>query len=174
MENNPIFWDRKISQEEANRILADEANPRFAEIAALLLARTNQPKMVFTEYLDKVRFCRNWRRIKRQMRLNKWNERRIAFWDEVYRVLLQDLDKSQLKVNSKRDISVDIELKEIFDSIRETRKRQKITQVDLAEKTGLSQQTISFVEQGYINISLRTLKRIADALGLRISLTDNS
>lgn len=174
MENNPIFWDRKIGQKEARRILADEANPRFTEIAALLLSRTNQPKTVFAGYLDKVKFCRNWRRIKRQMRLNKWNDQRIIFWDEVYRVVLQDVDKNQLKSINKREVSVDTELKEIFDGIREIRRSRGLTQVDLAEKTGLSQQTISFVEQGYINISLKTLKKIADALGLRMSLTDKS
>jgi len=170
MDNNAIFWDKNFKPDEVKTILRNEANPKFVEAAALLLSRTNEPKIIFSKYLDKVLFCNNWRRIKRQMRKNKWNEVRIIFWDEVYKVVLKDIDKTALKVSKKRYINVDPDIKQIGDEIRKARKSKGWTQVELAKMANFSQQTISFVEKGYTNISVKTLKRIADMVGLRITI----
>ncbi|MBP6920760.1 MAG: helix-turn-helix transcriptional regulator [Candidatus Omnitrophica bacterium] len=92
------------------------------------------------------------------------------FWDEVYRVVRQTIDKKELKTALERNLSVDPDIKNLCEQIREARKAKGLTQGDLARKAGLSQQSISFMEQGYVNISLRTLKKITDALGLKIVL----
>jgi len=165
-----IFWDKKFGREEAKRVLKDESDPRFVEFAALLLSRTNQPKSVFKEYLNKAAFCNNWRRIKLRMRKDKWSDSRIMFWDEVYRVVRQTIDKGALKTALERNLDIDPDIKKLCGQIRETRKQKGLTQAELAKESSLSQQTISFVEQGYVNISLRTLKKITDTLGLTIAL----
>lgn len=169
-EVTEIYWDKKFGKEEARRVLKNESHPRFIEFAAFLLSRTNQPGVVFRDYLDKAAFCNNWRRIKLRMRKDKWSDSRIMFWDEVYRVVRQTIDKKELKPARERNLSVDPDVKKLCEQIRETRKAQGLTQGDLARKAGLSQQSISFIEQGYVNISLRTLKKICDALGLAITL----
>lgn len=168
--DNAIFWDKNFKQNEVKKILSDETNPKFVEIAALLLSRTNKPNIIFSKYLNKIAFCNNWRRIKIQMRKNKWNEARIIFWDEVYKVILQDVDKAMLKTSKRRYIHVDSQIKQIGDEIRKARKKKRWTQVELAKMSNLSQQTISFVEKGYTNISVRTLKKITDMVGLRIMI----
>ncbi|MFA5101505.1 MAG: helix-turn-helix transcriptional regulator [Candidatus Omnitrophota bacterium] len=165
-----IYWDKNFNKEEAQRVLKNESDPRFIEFAAFLLSRTNQPKVVFKDYLGKTAFCNNWRRIKLRMRKDKWGDSRIMFWDEVYRVVRQTIDKKELKTALERNLSVDPDIKKLCEQIREARKAKGLTQGDLARKAGLSQQSISFMEQGYVNISLRTLKKITDALGLKISL----
>jgi DNA-binding XRE family transcriptional regulator len=170
MESTEIFWDKKFGREEAKRVLKDESRPRFIEFAALLLSRTNQPKAVFKDYLSKAAFCNNWRRIKLRMRKDKWSDSRILFWDEVYRVVRQTIDKKELRTAFERNVAIDPDIRKLCEQIRQTRKQQGMTQIDLARKSGLSQQSISFVEQGYVNISIRTLKKIVDALGLKISL----
>jgi DNA-binding XRE family transcriptional regulator len=170
MENTEIFWDKKFGREEARQVLKDESNPRFIEFAALLLSRTNQPKVVFENYLDKAAFCNNWRRIKLRMRKDKWGDSRILFWDEVYRVVRRTIDKKELRTAFERNVTIDPDIRKLCEQIRETRKQQGMSQTDLAQKSGLSQQTISFVEQGYVNISIKTLKKIVDALRLKISL----
>jgi len=171
-ERSPIFWDRKMSQKDIVRILRDESGPRFAEIAALLLSRTNKPKEVFKDYLDTHVFCRNWRKIKRQMRTNRWNDEKIIFWDEVYKVVAQTVGKGTVQKKETRFLDIDPEIKEIIDVMKSARNKEGLTQGELGEKAGVSQQTISFVEKGYVNISIRTLKKIADALGLKITLTE--
>lgn len=169
-DNSKIFWDKKINTEEAKRALKDEHNPRFIEFASLLLARSNKPKKIFAEYLSKELFVENWLKIKRRMRDNKWNDRRIIFWDEIYRAVRKNINIKGLRERRARPLDIDPEIKIICEKIKEHRKKSRLTQVELAKKTGLSQQSISFAEQGYINISLRTLKKIADALNLRILL----
>jgi len=167
MDNNAIFWDKNFNQDKVRRILNDEKGPKFIGVAATLLSRCNKPKEVFASYLNKAAFCNNWRRIKKQMRKNKWSDARIIFWDEVYKVTLQDIDKKTLKTSKKRDIVIDPEMKAIGDKIRGFRKKLGWIQAELAKRSKLSQQTISFVEKGYTNVSVKTLKRITDTLGLR-------
>ena len=166
-----VFWDRRISKKEAVKILKDESDPRFVELAALLLSRTGASKEIFNNYLDKARFCRNWRRIKIKMRHNDWNDTRINFWDEVYRVVSRGIDKNELKTAEKQRSAVSSEAQEIGRIIKETRKNNGWSQKELAEKTGFSQQMISFIENGYLNISLSTLTKIAHALSLTLTLS---
>lgn len=171
MEDNiTIFWDKKINTEEAKKILKDELNPRFIEFSSLLLARTNKPKKVFNNYLSQEAFVRNWAKIKLRMRENKWSDTRIIFWDEIYRAVKKNTNIKGFRESKERPLRVDPEIKKICDQIRDTRQKSGLTQMALAKKAGLSQQSISFVEQGYVNISLRTLKKITDALNLKIVL----
>lgn len=48
------------------------------------------------------------------------------------------------------------------------RRDKRITQQQLAERTGIAQADISRLENGNSNPSLRTLQRLADGLGMRI------
>lgn len=172
MEDKAVFWDKNIEVGEIKSALSDESHPEFIELAALLLSRVNQPKEVFDNYIDKKLFCRNWRRIKRRMRRNKWNDARIIFWDEVYRVAAKGMDKDELKRADRRPLSQDAQTAGIFAKIREVRLRFGLTQAQLGEKAGLSQQTVSFVEKGYVNISLQTLNKITAAIGLKIYIAE--
>ena len=171
-DNSSIFWDKKFNQNEIKNILKDELNPRFVEFAALLLARTNKPRNVFDKYLTQEIFVNNWSRIKRRMRENKWNDNRIIFWDEIYKAVKKKTNFQRVREVKDRPLNVDSEIKELSELIRKKREKNGLTQVQLAKRSGLSQQTISFVERGYVNISLRTLKKISDALNLRIVLEE--
>ena len=171
MENNTtIFWDKSTSKEQIVKILKHEENLRFAEFASLLLSRSNDPRAVFNTYLTKERFARNWAKIKRRMRQNKWSDTRIIFWDEIYKAVIKEPGIKIPRQPKVRPLDIDPEIRNICAKIKDCRLKAGLTQINLAKKTGLSQQSISFVEQGYINMSLRTLKKIADALNLKVSL----
>lgn len=163
-----IFWDKKTSADEVKRILTDEKHPRFIEFASLLLSRTNDAKAVFGSYLDKAEFCRNWRQIKSKMRNDKWKDERIIFWDEVYKVVKK---KVRLRIHRKKPEPLSPETKKIGDIVREARKAKGWRQKDLAERSGLSQQLVSFVERGYNNFSFETLNKITTVLDLKIIIT---
>lgn len=173
-DNTTIFWDKKINTQEVKMILRDEHNSRFIEFASLLLARSNRPKIIFDNYLNKELFVKNWVNIKRRMRDNKWNDARIIFWDEIYKAVRKNIAFRRIRVPRVRPLDIDPEVKIISDKIKDYRNKSGLTQTELAKKSGLSQQSISFIEQGYINISLRTLKKIADALDLRIVLENKN
>lgn len=163
-----IFWDRKTTKQEAQAILKNDSDPRFAEYASLVLSRVGKPKEVFDAYINKSVFLKNWRKIKRKMRKDNWNDTRIIFWDEVYSVLSQDVDKSELK--EKRE-PASAEAKMIGGVIKDARQKKQLSQKELAQAAGMSQQLISFLENGYLNISLSTLNKVLNVLGLDLSIT---
>ena len=172
-EQIPVFWDKNYSNEQARRMLKSESDPRFVDVAAALLSRTNASRVVFSRFLTKAAFCGNWRRIKRKMRENKWNDDKILFWEAIYEVVREDLAKKHVVFpNEKRESLVDPELKQIAETIRLRRKTSGLSQADLSMKTGLSQQAISFAENGYANISIKTLKKLASALKLEFKLVE--
>jgi transcriptional regulator with XRE-family HTH domain len=58
----------------------------------------------------------------------------------------------------------------IVSAIIEARKNMGLTQKQLAEKTGIAQGDISKIEQGNGNPSLRTLKRLAAGMDMKLKL----
>ena len=165
MEN--LFWDKKMSLEEIKNILRDESHEEFISLAALLLGRTTDIKGVFSNYLDKITFCKNWRKIKQKMRKDKWNSPNINFWDEVYHVVVE---KNKIQIVQKREILKKPELGNLSDIIKKTRRENGWTQKELSENVGLSQQTISLMESGKFNFSVKTLMKILGALKLKFEL----
>jgi ribosome-binding protein aMBF1 (putative translation factor) len=163
-----IFWDKKITESEAKDILKDESNPRFVELASLLLSRSNDIKMVFKTYIDKVVFCRNWRKIKRKMRQDKWSDPRIDFWDQVYQVAREGVEMPKRPITEKGAVTPEIAAIGVI--IRKARKAKRWTQKDLSANAKISQQMISYIEKGHSNFSIDTLAKIAAALDLKISI----
>ncbi len=60
--------------------------------------------------------------------------------------------------------------RQIIRAMLEGRAERAVTQKELAEATGIAQADISRLENGTANPSLRTLKRLADGLGMRLKL----
>lgn len=55
-------------------------------------------------------------------------------------------------------------------SLIEARLKQKLTQQELAEKAGVTQNTITRLESGTTNPTVATLNRVANALGKELRL----
>ncbi|GAB1352342.1 MAG TPA: helix-turn-helix domain-containing protein [Candidatus Rifleibacterium sp.] len=58
----------------------------------------------------------------------------------------------------------------IIQAMIDARKNTGVTQKELSEKTGITQADISKLENGNANPSLRTLRRLAKGLGMRLKL----
>lgn len=58
----------------------------------------------------------------------------------------------------------------IIQAMIDARKKSGLTQKQLAERTGIAQSDISKLENGNANPSLRTLKRLAIGMGMKIKL----
>lgn len=63
--------------------------------------------------------------------------------------------------------------KPIYELLRDYRKMLKIKQKDVAKATGLSCQQLSMKERGLIPMTLENAVRIADYLGLKITVSFN-
>ncbi len=58
----------------------------------------------------------------------------------------------------------------IIQAMIDARKNTGMTQKELAEKTGITQADISKLENGNANPSLKTLRRLAKGLGMRLKI----
>lgn len=84
------------------------------------------------------------------------------------------LDEAFSKINtsdfsdSEEDFPRDNIYKEIQQLIVSERKKQKVTQKELSQRTGLSQANISNIENGVTRPTIDSLQKIAEALGKRL------
>ncbi|MVM36452.1 helix-turn-helix domain-containing protein [Spirosoma sp. HMF3257] len=60
---------------------------------------------------------------------------------------------------------------EIGSLIRQARTEQGLTQKELGEKIGVGEPTVNKYESGKQNLTVETLKRVADALDMQIKIT---
>lgn len=161
------LWDRNISEEKIKEIFSNVEHPQFISLAALLLSRTNIAQDVFKEYIKQKDLFILWPRIKRQMRKNAWNDPRIEYWQAIYDTLKKRPEFTRLKpIDEFKGQSLSPVYRDIAQKIREAREGGGLTQQKLAEKLGISQQIISRIESGRQNVSVKTLSRICDNLGV--------
>jgi predicted transcriptional regulator len=84
---------------------------------------------------------------------------------------LEDFLKEQLK---DPELRAEYEALEpefaIIQAMIDARKNTGLTQKELAEKTGITQADISKLENGNANPSLKTLRRLAKGLGMRLKI----
>lgn len=66
--------------------------------------------------------------------------------------------------------SLDAQNDEIIKAFVEARHVSGMTQKELSDRTGIAQSDISKLEKGNANPSLRTFKRLADGMGMKLKL----
>ncbi len=161
------LWDSRASEAEARNILKDEDNPRFNFYAEKLFSRMGDPKIVFG-IVDKVTFCKKWPTIKKHVRKDRWLKNRVAFWQTIYERVYEKLKEEGVKIRHPQEERIPPERMKLAQQIRNIRIKLGYTQKDVAKKLGVIQQYISKIENGHENISLDTLKRIADVFNKRV------
>jgi len=84
-------------------------------------------------------------------------------WEEIKKEILSDPDVKRIY----DDLEVEYQI--ISDMVR-LRNKNKITQKELAIKMGTTQSALSRFEMGNVNPSLEFLKKIAKALGTKLTV----
>lgn len=84
-------------------------------------------------------------------------------WEEIKKNILKDFEVKKIYDD------LDVEYQIISDMLR-LRNRKKITQKELAKKIGTTQSALSRFEMGNVNPSLNFLKKVANALGTRLTV----
>lgn len=83
----------------------------------------------------------------------------------------KDFLKEQMKNPNFRKEYEALEFEDtIIQAFIDARKFSGLTQKQLSERTGITQPDISKLERGNANPSIRTLKRLADGMGMRLRL----
>jgi len=158
------LWDSRLEEDEVRKILKDADNPRFDIYAEKLFSRVNDPKIAFSN-IDKVTFCKKWPIIKKRMRKDRWLKDRVIFWQTAYEQIYKGLKGRGIILREPREVKIPLERMQLAQQIRGIRIKSGYTQGDLAKKLGTVQQYISKIENGYENLTVDTLTRIADVLG---------
>jgi len=82
---------------------------------------------------------------------------------------LEELAKTEEGARAIRDFDLEFEFR---GKLIEARKNAKLSQAEISRRSGLKQQAVSRLENGYQDrsVTLPTLLRYVDALGLNLSL----
>ena len=163
------LWDRKTTNAEAKKILKKPDDKGFVDIAALLLARNNDPQVVLKGYIDPRVFCQYWASIKRKMRRDKWTEPRIVFWQAIYEKLADRYRRQGVVFRKEAPVKEPLCV-ETGRKIAGIRQSLGLSQKEFANKMRVSQQLISRIEKGRDNISLITLINVSRALGRHVQI----
>lgn len=84
---------------------------------------------------------------------------------------LQELKREHLKNPQVKEAYDALEPEfQVIRAIIEARRDQKMTQQQLADRTGIDRADISKLENGNANPSLKMLKRLADGLGMDVRI----
>lgn len=73
--------------------------------------------------------------------------------------------------DKSKDNMLAYQLQDIFGAnVRKYRNEKSITQVRLAEMTGIAQRNISLIERGKVNITIKQMQRIATSLNVTVQV----
>ena len=113
-------------------------------------------------------------------KLNEENIERLLLAKNAEILSLQNQINAHFMYNVLETIKMMAEIKEEYDALApefaiiqaliDARKQRGITQKELSERTGISQGDISKLENGNGNPSVRTLKRLASAMGMALKI----
>ena len=154
------LWDTRLSDAKVKKILHDEGNPRFYIYAEKLFSRVSDPEAAFS-YIPKEAFYRHWPIIKQRIDRDAWSRGRADVWQKMY-----DQTAARLNVHG----SALSERMGLARQIKDIRLQLGYTQAEMAKKLGVIQQFISKLETGRENLTVDTLKKIADVFGKKLTI----
>ncbi len=144
------LWDTRLPDTRVKKILKNDKDPRFYIYAEKLFSRLNNPREAFN-YVSKKTFRKTWPVIKQRVEKDAWAKKRVEFWQNIY-----EKETGQKDVFEER-MSIAAQIK-IF------RVQMGYTQKEMAKKLGVIQQYISKLEAGRENLTIDTLKHVANIL----------
>jgi len=150
------LWDTRLNENRVKRILKNENDPRFYIYAEKLFSRVNNPKIAFG-YVPKEVFYHKWPIIKQRIEKDQWAKQKSDFWQGVY----------------EKVTSVPPERISIAQQIKNIRIERGYTQEEMAQKLGVIQQFVSKLEAGTENVTIDTLKKVAEVFGKKLVIQLN-
>ena len=148
------LWDTRLSEARVKRILKNEHDPRFYIYAEKLFSRVNNAQEAF-KYVSRRTFRKTWPVIKQRVEKDAWAKPKAQFWQNIY-----EKETGNRIVHEER--------MGIAQQIKSLRVQMGYTQNELAKKLGVIQQYISKLEAGRENLTIDTLRHVADILGKKL------
>jgi transcriptional regulator with XRE-family HTH domain len=169
MKRKNWYWDLGLPFEKIRDILTDEQNPRFPRVAARLLARVDEPEQVFS-LITPLAFCRRFIAIQQEVNKDEWTKEKGAFWRATYERYLREFQHSGVRLRQRQPRERDSVTEELTTKLRESREALHLSQGEVADMLGCSQQFVSGIEQGREKVTIDYLRRFADKTGSEFDL----
>lgn len=169
MKRQNWYWDLNMPFPKIKRILAREDDIRFPRIAGTLLARVSDVKQVFA-LISPSAFCRRYRSIQREIKSDSWAIEKAAFWKATYLRLSKELKAKGERIRLPEVIRLDAFDRALIQKVRQSRKAAAMSQKELAQFMGCSQQFVSGIETGREKITVDFLKKLSGSTRQRIDL----
>ena len=164
------YWDLNTPLKKIKQILSREDDPRFPRLVGTLLSRVQDAKQVF-ELITPTAFCRRYHAIENEIKSDEWTKEKAAFWKATYLRLSKELQEKGEKIRKPEVIELDAFDRALVEKVTQYRKAASMSQKELAQFMGYSQQYISGIETGREKITIDFLKKLAQIIGQRIDLT---
>lgn len=169
MKRENWYWDLGMPFEKIRDILADEQNPKFPRIVARLLARVDDPEQVFS-LVTPLAFCRRFFAIQEEVNKDEWTKEKAAFWRATYERYVREFQHSGVRLRQRQPRERDPFTEELTTKLRESREALHLSQGEVADMLGCSQQFVSGIEQGREKVTIDYLRRFADKTGSEFGL----
>jgi UDP-N-acetylglucosamine 1-carboxyvinyltransferase len=154
------LWDTRLSETRVKNILKDEKNPRFYIYAEKLFSRISDTQTAFS-YVPKEVFFRHWPDIKQRIDKDTWKKGKAEFWQKTYEQIAAHLEVHGSALSERMSIA---------QQIKAIRLQLGYTQEEMAKRLGVIQQFVSKLETGRENLTIDTLKRIADVFDKKLTI----
>lgn len=154
------LWDTRLSEARVKKILEDENNPRFYIYAEKLFSRVSDPQAAFG-YIPRNVFCRQWPRIQQRIKKDAWIRGRTIAWQKVYDQIADQLGVQNNALPERMNVA---------QQIKDIRIKLGLSQEELAKRLGVIQQFVSKMETGRENLTVDSLKRVADIFGKKLNI----
>ncbi len=164
MKRENWYWDLGMPIEKIRDILTDEQNPKFPRVAARLLARVDDPEQVFS-LIKPLAFCRRFYAIQQEVNKDEWTKEKGAFWRATYERYSREFKHSGVRLRQRQPREPDPFIEELTSKLRQCREALHLSQGEVAEMLGCSQQFVSGIEQGREKITIDYLRRFASKAG---------
>lgn len=157
------FWDLKAAAlKETKRILADPRHPKFVQRMVTLLSRCDRPSELFS-IITKEAFVDLWPGVRAYWVKRSRRSDSRDWWETLYEQLSETAQSKPSRVKGKAPAF----LRRFGDMIREGRIAKGLSQRQLALRVGMKQPDISRIEEGKKNVTLFTLTRLCQVLGIK-------
>jgi DNA-binding XRE family transcriptional regulator len=169
MKRKNWYWDIHLPYKKIVQILVRENDPRFPRIAGALLSRVQDPKQVF-DLISPKAFCRRYYAIQKEITSDEWTKEKAAFWKASYLRLSKELREQGERIREPGKMTLDDFDRSLIEKVKDCRKAALMSQKELAEFVGVSQQYISGIEKGREKISIDFFKKLSHVTHQRIDI----
>nr|MBU1327686.1 helix-turn-helix domain-containing protein [Candidatus Omnitrophota bacterium] len=157
------FWDiNENALKETAKILKNPKHPQFPVKMVIFLSRCDKPKELFS-LITKAEFIDAWPKIKAQWIKRARQSDFRDWWETIYEQLVDMHGRGRRKPASATPVF----FRKFGALIKEARIQKGLSQKQLAHRIGMKQPDVSRIEEGRKNVTLYTVMRFCNVLGIK-------